>query len=489
MKLRWAGEKFLIPEVFVMIGRSPGPYFAVGTFAMLALCQALRANATVGGGEIDAFFRPYVTTNNFSGSVLVERGDTVLFARSYGFADSERRIPNQLGTRFHVASLSILFTSTAVLRLIDQGKLSFDTHVSDIVSGVPNGNAITVRELLEQDSGLPDINDLPDYDDLLRRHQTPESLVARIHGLAPFASPGGRSQHEEHSGQNLLALIIERETGLPFAQAMKAEVFGPLGMHDSGVDDDSPIAGPVAQGHQLAGTFGLKAAPVVHWSAKSGNGSAYTTVSDEWKWFQGVVRGTLLSETSRDAMLETTDGYGWERRQSARLSQTVYLVGGRSSGFSSFIEYVPGDNLAIIALTNIENAANPTIVQDLAALLYGKPFQPFRYGPVPPTLVDHPVGTFVFGSDFYRPFATLRLTSDADGTTLNWPGGPTAPLLPIGEDEFIDRYYWIDVTVVRAKDGSLTELDYGTFKGLSAPSRVGAPVHMSGRQSCRVRRH
>jgi CubicO group peptidase (beta-lactamase class C family) len=441
-------------------------------FALVFLHTAC-ANALPSAAKIDAYFRPYAATNNFSGSVLIKRGQTVLFAKSYGFADRGKRIPNRLDTRFHVASMSILFTSTAVLRLIDQGKLSFDAHVSDIVPGVPNGEKITIRELLEQNSGLADANDLPNYDDLLNAHQTPESLVAQIRGLPPFSEPGGKSLREEHSGQNLLALIIERKTGLTFAQAMKAEVFDPLGMRDSGVDDDSPIAGPVAQGHQLSGTFGLKPAPAIHWSAKSGNGSAYTTVSDEWKWLQGFLRGNLLSESSRKAMLEASQGYGWETALSERLGEKVYLVGGRSPGFSCFMEYLPNEDTAIIALTNIENAANPMIVQNAAFLLLGKRYQAFSYHKVPPALVGHPAGDFVFGPDFFRPSATLNLASDADGVTLNWPGGPVAPLLPIEKDKFIDRYYWINATVVRGQDGNPVALDYGKFRGVlrAVPTR------------------
>jgi CubicO group peptidase (beta-lactamase class C family) len=394
-----------------------------------AVVERTLPNVTV----IDNYFRPYATTNNFSGSVLIKRGGTVLFAKSYGFADRSKLIPNWPDTRFHIASLSILFTSTAVLRLIDQGKLSFDTHVSEIVPGVPYGDKITIRELLEQNSGLPDANDLPNYDELLKTHQTPESVVAQIRGLPPSSEPGGKSQHEEHSGQNLLALIIERKTGLTFAQAMKSEVFDPFGMSNSGIDDNSPIDGPVAQGHQLAGTFGLKRAPLIHWSAKPGNGSAYTTVLDEWKWLQGLLQGDLLSESSRNAMLSASQGYGWDRRQSARLGETAYLTGGRSPGFSSFMEYLPEEDITIIALTNIENAANSTIIQDAAAMLLRKPYQAFLYHPVPRALIGHPSGDFVFGPDFFRVSATLSLVSDANGVTLNWPGGPAAPLLPVGK--------------------------------------------------------
>jgi len=280
--------------------------------------------------------------------------------------------------------------------------------------------------------------------------------------------PGGEPQREEHSGQNLLALIIEKKTGLPFADAMQRLVFQPFGMRDSGVDDDRPLKGQVAHGYQPTGTFGLKPAPAFHWSAKPGNGSAYTTVGDEWKWLQAIARGPLLSESSRKAMLETDNGFGWVRskKQGPRLGQAVLISNGRAPGFSAILEYLPQDDLAVIVLTNIEHDANPIIIPELTAMIMGKPYQPFDYRPVPRALVGEPAGEFTFGADFYRRNATLKLVSDAKGTTLYWPGGPEDPLLPIGRDKFMDRYYWSPVTVERGPDGTPVALDFSNFRGI-----------------------
>ena len=212
--------------------------------------------------EIDGYFQPFASTNNLSGSVLIVRDGSTIFSKSYGFADQEKQVLNGPKTRFHIASMSIPFTSTAVLRLIDQGKLSLDTQVSKIVAGIPNGDKITIRNLLYQNSNLPDAeDDLPNADELRSSHQTPESMVALIRPLPTHGDPGGKSKQEEHSGQNLLALIIEKKTGLPFAEAMERLVFKPFGMRDSGIDDDRPIGGPVARGYEVSGTFGLRPAP------------------------------------------------------------------------------------------------------------------------------------------------------------------------------------------------------------------------------------
>src|SRR5262249_45722859 len=158
------------------------------------------------GAAIAEYLEPLAATNNFSGSVMVVQGDRVVFAKSYGFANRGKQIPNRLDTRFHVASISMQFTAAAVMRLVEQGKLSLDTRIADLVPGLPNGERITVRELLEQNSGLPDRNDLPDYEDLQKAHQTPESLVQAIRGKQPFSEPGGKSTREEHSAFDVLAL-------------------------------------------------------------------------------------------------------------------------------------------------------------------------------------------------------------------------------------------------------------------------------------------
>jgi CubicO group peptidase (beta-lactamase class C family) len=442
-----------------------------GAIVGLALAAASTAAAAVADkAQIAAYLQPFAATNNLPGSVLVVQGDKVLFARSYGFANLARHVPNGPKTRFHIASMSIPFTSTAVLRLVDQGKLTFDTRVSEIVAGVPNGGKITIRNLLLQNSNLPDVNDdLPDaqYQALMNSHQTPESLIEAIRSLPSHGGPGGEPQREEHSGQNLLALIIEKKTGLPFADAMQLLVFEPFGMRDSGIDDDRPLKGEVAQGYQAAGTFGLKPAAAFHWSAKPGNGSAYTTVGDEWKWLQAIDHGPLLSESSRKAMLETENGFGWVRskKQGPRLGQAVLVSNGRAPGFSAILEYLPADKLAVIVLTNIEHDANPIIVPELTAMIMGESYKPFDYKPVPAEIAGRPAGDFLFGPDFYRKSATLKLVTNATGTTLYWPGGPEDPLLPVGKDKFIDRYYWSPVTVERAPDGSAVALDFGNFRG------------------------
>jgi D-alanyl-D-alanine carboxypeptidase len=203
---------------------------------------------------IDKYLQPYARSGNFAGDVLVEKGGKVIFEKAYGFADREHHIPNTAATRFHIASLSMQFTAAAVLQLVDTGSISLDEHVGNFVAGIPGAEKITIRDLLTERSGLPDINALPNYDDLLQHHQTPASLIVRIEGQPLLFEPGSKFLHEEHSAYNLLALIVEtktgetktaetktgeKKTGLPFAAAVERLVFRPMRLTASGVDDDS----------------------------------------------------------------------------------------------------------------------------------------------------------------------------------------------------------------------------------------------------------
>ena len=208
---------------------------------------------------IDACILPYVSGNNFSGSVLIKKNATVIFEKSYGLANRETNLRNSATTRFHIASVSMQFTAAAILRLIDQGSLSLDTRLDTLIPEIQDAAKITIRDLLAQRSGLPDINDQPNYNDILSRHQTPESLIAPIKGRPLLFEPGTKYLHEEHSAYNVLARIIEIKTNLPFASAIEKLVFRPAGLSSSAVDDDSTIPS-LAQGYQPEGVYDLKPA-------------------------------------------------------------------------------------------------------------------------------------------------------------------------------------------------------------------------------------
>lgn len=422
----------------------------------------------------NAYLRAYVETNNFSGSVEIQKKGRVVFRKEYGLASREENLPNHRSTRFHVASVSMQFTAAAVLRLVDAGRLRLDTRVSEVMPDFASGEKITIRDLLMQRSGLPDINDLPEYGEILQSHQTPARLVDKIQGKPLLFEPGTKFLHEEHSAYNLLALIIEKKAGLRFAAAMGKLVFRPAGLSNTVVDDDKASAREVAHGYAPEGVYGLKPAAAIHWSAKAGNASVVTTAGDETRFVQALFERDLLRKASRDAVLDTSErvGYGWFRSASSRFHETVYTMNGRAPGFASFVIYLPKERMTVVTFSNIYSSATTTIGNDLAAIALGLPYERFR--PVEKALsadrLRASTGEFQFGEDFYQKNAKVVLTVESSELGLRWPSGESSPLIPMGTDRFIDRAYWEEVRIERDAEGWPQALQYGRFRG-SAISR------------------
>ena len=222
----------------------------VSVLMSLSLIETVKAAEPAIRNQIDSYVKPYVSTQNFSGAVLVSKDEKTIFAQAYGMSDTKSRRANRLTTKFQIASMSMQFTAAAVLRLIDTGKLALETPVSSVLPDYPHGE-ITIRQLLTETSGIADINDLPEYDQLLKSHHDAASLVAKTSALPVLRSPGGTYVREEHSAYNLLALIVEKKTSQSFHDALDRLVFVPLAMSDSGIDDDRklPKASSMATGY------------------------------------------------------------------------------------------------------------------------------------------------------------------------------------------------------------------------------------------------
>ncbi|MGH7489674.1 MAG: serine hydrolase domain-containing protein, partial [bacterium] len=296
------------------------------------------------------------------------------------------------------------------------------------------------------------------------------SLVSIISNDSLLFVPGSTFAHEEHSAYNLLALIVEKKTNLPFGVAVRQLVLAPLHMTHSGVDNDDVSSTSVARGYSPDGVFGLTSTPPIHWSAKTGNASVYLSASDEARWVHALFKGNFLSPTSRSILVDSTGptvGYGWFRRANSQLGEFAYYMNGRSPGFASFVIYLPREDLTVVVLSNVYSSVPTGIGNDIAAIVLGKPYTPFVIGPplAPAALADLNSRAFTFGPDFYQPDATLTFSAKANELFLLWPTGTLSPMIPISTDHFLDRAYGEAVAIERDPAGKPVAIDYGRFRG------------------------
>ena len=323
--------------------------------------------------QLQAYLKPFVETGNFTGAVLVARRARVLFRHAYGMANYELQSPNSPATRFHIASVSKPFTATAILQLEEQGRLSVSDPVAHFVSDFPNGDRIKLEHLLTHTSGIPNVNDLPDYDTFARTPHTVEQLVAKFSSL-PLDFQPGSDYHYSNSNYNLLALILEKASGESYGEYVRKHILDRAGMQNTGHDGEALRLIPLAaSGYGPAGINSYEKAPYLDWSNKTGNGSLYSTVDDLYRFDRALNTDTLLKAATRQKYFVEGRGnrFGWFNRK--RAAHRVMSSNGRSPGFTAQLDRFPDDDVTVIVLSN----SYATVSQDpmaagLAAIVFGE---------------------------------------------------------------------------------------------------------------------
>ncbi|MDQ2998883.1 MAG: beta-lactamase family protein [Chloroflexota bacterium] len=252
------------------------------------------------------------TTEPFSGVISLRHSHAIVFERAYGAALRSEAIPNQVDTRFQIASGCKIFTSVAICQLIERGVLSPNTLLTDCVDARfpqfdPN---ITIHQLLTHTSGIPDYFDeavMSDYE-ALWLHQPMYAMRRPADFLPlfqnqPMRSPAGASFAYNNAGSVLLGLIIEQRTATPFTDYVTEHIFRLCGMHDSGyfAADQLPSRTALAYIENADGTWrsNIYAIPIIG----GADGGAYTTAADMARFWQALQEHRLLSSESTTRLL------------------------------------------------------------------------------------------------------------------------------------------------------------------------------------------
>ena len=317
--------------------------------------------------------------NGFSGAVLVARDGVPVVSRAWGWANAEWEIPNTPETKFRLGSITKQFTAAVVLRLGQRQALKLDDPVCRHLDPCPAAwQPVTVRHLLTHTSGIPSYTGLPDYRATMMMPRTVEQMVGVFRDLPLEFQPGEQFKYN-NSGYFLLGVIIEKVSGKTYEQALDDEIFGPLGMKDSGYDWNEPLLPRRAAGYARR-DGGLVNARHLDMQQPYAAGALYSTVGDLLKWDQALYTDRVLPAAAREAMFTPFKGnyaLGWTVNPPDRAVSGRRQVGhgGGINGFSTMILRVPEDRVAVIVLANVENVNAGNIARDLMAISYGRPYQ------------------------------------------------------------------------------------------------------------------
>lgn len=401
---------------------------------------------------VAAYVTPYTKMNDFSGTVLILREGRDSVVAGFGFADRARGIPNGPDTRFGIGSLTKTFTAAAIAILHERGLLSLDDTLGKFIPGFPHGGAITIRHLLAHASGVPDYHSLPDYPARRARPTTLADFTQWI-GTKPLDFRPGEKDSYSSSGYALLAYVIERVSGLGYAEFLRRNVFEPVGMTNTGdLSDGQPVAG-LAMGYDPGfPPAGVEPPPQMSATWLEGSGSIYSTVGDLLRWARAVRGDRLFRLGALDYP------YGWGKR--TWLKREVIEQDGRIAlGYASHISVYPKDSVIVVILGNIQSAVTDRMRTDLAAIAFGEPYQVPEVrssGNPAPTLLRQYAGRYEVGPAF-----VMTVRADGRRLSLAGPEGDFLPLDPESDSTFFFRALYVPIRFERDARGKVIDLNWG----------------------------
>ena len=306
-------------------------------------------------------------------ALLVSRGGKIVQAQGFGLANVELQVPVKPETVFQSGSVGKQFTATAVMMLVEEGKVGLDDPLTKYFADAPSSwKEVTVRELLSHTAGFGDYPEKFDF----RKDWTEEELLKMVEGI-PLAYPPGTKWEYSNLGFLTLGILIHRVTGEFYGDFLQQRIFHPLGMETTRIISEADIVPNRAAGYRLV-KGELKnqewVAPMVNTTA---DGSLYFSILDLAKWDAALYTEKLLKRSSFDRMWTPAklrngqpnkDGYGFGWFIEEKRGHRVISHDGAWQGFKSAIARYVNDQLTVVVLANLEEAKPGDIAEHVAEM-------------------------------------------------------------------------------------------------------------------------
>jgi len=376
--------------------------FVITRIGGLAVLMALLSSssisidvpAQVSAATIDTLFAKFVSAHEPGCAVLVIEDGQPVFRKGYGVTDL--RTLQKIGpeTNFRLASLTKQFTAMAVMLLVHDGKLHYEERLTDVFPDFPAyGKAITIRQLLNHTSGLIDYEDImaKQYagvsDDMIPQIKDAGVLDLLKHETATKFTPGSHWAYS-NSGYVVLAMVVEKRSGMSLGDFLHQRIFTPLKMTDTlAYEKGKNKVARRAYGHTKTAD-GWRETDQSSTSATLGDGGVYTSLDDLAKWDAALTAHTLLTAkevepaltaatAANGTPLQQLDGslaplYGFGWFLNPYRGHRRYSHYGETVGFRNAIQRFPDDRLTVIVLSNRAEVDAPALAESVADLYFVK---------------------------------------------------------------------------------------------------------------------
>jgi CubicO group peptidase (beta-lactamase class C family) len=332
------------------------------------------ASASAQSVEIDRYVETEMRRQKIPGvSLAVLRNGKIETLKSYGLANVEHLIPVKPETVFQSGSIAKQFTATAVMILVEDGKISLDDKITKYFANAPEAwKNITVRHLLNHTSGMGDYP--PEVD--LRKDYTEDEYLTFVKKSPLNFAPGEKWDYS-NTGYVALGALVRKVTGKFHGDFLRERIFQPLGMTTARVISEADIVPNRAAGYRLKNGEPKNQEWVSPSTNTTADGSLYFTILDLAKWDAALYTNKILKQSSLNEIWTPTKltggatkdyGYGWH---TGRFGNRRYMYhGGAWQGFKSSILRFPDEGLTLIFFANLWGTRDIKFTRGLAAIFF-----------------------------------------------------------------------------------------------------------------------
>jgi D-alanyl-D-alanine carboxypeptidase len=370
-------------------------------FPVIAEQTAQRPAAPL-ASELDRLLSVRFPADGPGAAVVVVKDGRVIFRKGYGLANLELKTPMQPDMVFEIGSVTKQFTSTAILMLVEQGKLSLDDDLHRYLPDYPDkGAKISIENLLTHTSGIKSYTSDLKWRGMWRQDLTVQQILD-ITKDDPLEFPPGTKWKYDNTGYILLGAIIEKVSGLSYADYVRKNIFEPLGMKHSYYGSNSAVIPMRASGYSRNGGSWVNAT-YLSMTQPYAAGSLMSSVDDLAIWDAAVSAGKLLSKASWERAFtpyklangdDTHYGYGWSI--DAYDGHSIVRHNGGIFGYVSEVLRLSKEHLYVAMLTNSDghNFDTGFVATELAAVAIGEPYREPAQVRRDPKEFDAYVGTY-----------------------------------------------------------------------------------------------
>jgi CubicO group peptidase (beta-lactamase class C family) len=388
-------------------------------------------------------------------TVLVARGDQLLYKGARGMASIELGVPMQPDNLLRIGSVTKQFAAATLLKQIDAGKARLDDPLSKFLPDYPDGGRITLRQLLNHTSGVKSYTGIPGYmGNPVRRDLSTAELIKEFKDQPVDFKPGEKWAYN-NSGYVLLGAVVEAISGKPWHQAIDELLLQPA--HITGVHyqaGDKLFKG-MAQGYTLNAQREVAPAGMLSMTQPHAAGALIANTEGLWRWNQALHGGQLISAASYAGMT-TPEGpaqavhYGYGIATSTVSGQPLLTHGGGIHGFVSVLDYLPRSRTTVVVLRNSDGPGLnlDLVARKLAAFAVGEPFVEPRAVAVPAEQLKSVEGVYT------RQDQPSRMLRVKDGVLHSQrSGGGSTALIALGGDRFAFPDSLTEMQIERGADG------------------------------------